>query len=133
MSTVFTEIIEGRVPAHVVAEDSCHIAFLDIYPAVFGHTLVVPKKETGYFFDLSDEEMASLIVFAKRVGGALEDVVVCRRVALLVLGLEVPHVHVHLLPVDREGDLVFGVARGRACDGDLGCLARRVRRAFLSC
>lgn len=105
MSTIFTKIIERTIPAHIIAEDTHHIAILDLYPKVAGHTLVIPKKEVDYLFDLSDVEIALLFQFAKKVAKKIKAVVPCERIALSVVGLEVPHVHVHLLPIDSESDV----------------------------
>lgn len=107
MASVFSRIIAGEIPCYKVAEDDRHFAFLDINPLHEGHTLVVPKKETDYIFDLSDEEYAALTLFAKRVARAAEKAVPCRRVAVAVIGMEVPHAHIHLIPIDSESDVDF--------------------------
>lgn len=108
MPSIFTRIINGEIPAHVVAETADFIAFLDVRPMVEGHTLCVPKREVDQYFDLSEEEIAALAVFSRRVARALKQVVTCKRIAVGVLGLEVPHAHVHLVPVSSEGDFRFG-------------------------
>ena len=105
MSTIFTKIIDGEVPSYKVGEDELHYAFLDINPLVEGHTLVVPKREIDYIFDLTDRELADLMVFAKKVAVKLKSAIKCERVAVMVLGMEVPHAHIHLLPINREGDI----------------------------
>ncbi len=107
MASIFSRIIAGEIPSYKVAEDDAHYAFLDINPLSEGHTLVVPKRETDYIFDLSDEEYAALQLFAKRVAAAVEKSVDCRRIAVAVIGLEVPHAHIHLVPIRTEGDLDF--------------------------
>ncbi len=107
MATIFTRIINGEIPSYKIAEDDKHYAFLDINPVVKGHTLVVPKKENDYLFNLSDEEIADLIVFAKKVAKKLESKIECRRIAVTVIGLEVPHAHIHLLPINAESDIDF--------------------------
>lgn len=107
MASIFSRIIAGEIPSYRVAEDDRHYAFLDINPMAEGHTLVVPKKEVDYIFDLNDEEYAALQLFAKRVASALERAVPCRRIATAVLGLEVPHAHIHLVPINREADMDF--------------------------
>lgn len=132
MSTIFTQIIERTLPAHIVAEDEHHLAFLDIYPTLPGHTLVIPKKEIDYIFDLSDQEIAPLMHFAKKVGLALEKVVPCKRIALLVQGLEVPHVHIHLFPITQERDLRLGLPKKRASDDILAKIAKQIHNAFQS-
>lgn len=107
MPSIFSRIIAGEIPSYKVAEDEAHYAFLDINPVGEGHTLVVPKHEVDYIFDLSDEELAALNIFAKRVAKALKKTVPCRRVAVAVLGMEVPHTHIHLVPINKEGDMDF--------------------------
>lgn len=105
--TIFSKIIAGEIPCYKIAEDDRFFAFLDINPVNWGHTLVVPKKETDYIFDLSDEELASMMVFAKKVARAIKDAMPCRKVGVTVLGLEVPHAHIHLVPLKTEGDMNF--------------------------
>ena len=107
MATIFTKIINGEIPSYKIAEDDKHYAFLDINPVVKGHTLVVPKKETDYLFKLEDDELAELIVFAKSVARKLESKIACKRIAVTVIGLEVPHAHIHLLPITQESDIDF--------------------------
>ena len=104
MATIFTKIINGEIPCYKIAEDENHFAFLDIRPVVKGHTLVVPKKEIDYIFDLDDETLSGMMLFAKKVSEALQQVVPCKRIALMVLGLEVPHAHIHLLPIQNEAE-----------------------------
>lgn len=108
MSSIFTKIIQGEIPAHKVAETDEFIAFLDVRPMKEGHALCVPKREVDYYFDLTDEELTGLTLFSKAVARAIKQVVDCKRVAVGVLGLEVPHAHVHLVPVTSEGDFRFG-------------------------
>jgi len=105
--TVFSKIIAGEIPSYKVAEDDRYYAFLDINPLVKGHTLVVPKKETDYIFDLDDETLADMMVFAKRVAKAIKEAVPCKRVGVTVIGLEVPHAHIHLIPISKESDIYF--------------------------
>jgi len=104
MATIFTKIINGEIPCYKIAEDENFFAFLDIRPVVKGHTLVVPKKEVDYIFDLDDVTLAEMTLFAKKVSKALQQVVPCQRIALMVLGLEVPHAHIHLLPIQNEAE-----------------------------
>ncbi len=108
MSTIFSKIVAGDIPCHKVAETEDFLAFLDIRPMMEGHTLCIPKREVDYYFDLSDEEIIGLNLFAKRVAMAIKSSIPCRRVAVGVLGLEVPHAHVHLVPVSEMGDFRFG-------------------------
>ena len=105
MATIFSKIIAGDIPSYKVAEDAHHFAFLDINPMAEGHTLVVPKEETDYIFDLDDERLSGLILFARKVGKAIEKAIPCQRVGLMVIGLEVPHAHIHLIPIQKEGDM----------------------------
>lgn len=107
MASIFSRIIAGEIPSYKVAEDDSHYAFLDINPMAEGHTLVVPKHEVDYIFDLPDEEYAALQLFAKRVAEALRKSVPCKRVATAVLGMEVPHAHIHLVPITTEADMDF--------------------------
>lgn len=105
--TVFSRIINGEIPCYKIAENDKFFAFLDINPVNWGHTLVVPKREEDYIFDLSNEELSEMIVFAKRVAKAIKAAMPCRKVGVTVLGLEVPHAHIHLVPLKNEGDMDF--------------------------
>lgn len=105
--TIFSKIIAGEIPCYKVAEDDRFFAFLDINPVAWGHTLVVPKQEIDYIFDLDDELLGDMMRFAKRVAKAIRDVMPCRKVGMAVLGLEVPHAHIHLVPLKNEGDMDF--------------------------
>lgn len=107
MPSIFSRIVAGEIPSYKVAEDVAHYAFLDINPMAPGHTLVIPKREEDYIFDLSDEEYAALQLFAKRVAKAQKAALPCKRVAVAVLGMEVPHAHIHLVPINSEADLDF--------------------------
>lgn len=105
--TIFSKIIAGEIPSYKCAENDKFYAFLDINPLAQGHTLVVPKHEVDYIFDLSDEELADMVVFAKRVALAIQSAYPCRKVGMAVLGLEVNHAHIHLIPLQSEGDMDF--------------------------
>lgn len=105
--TIFSKIAAGEIPSYKVAEDDRYYAFLDINPLQWGHTLVIPKQETDYIFDLDDDTLAGLQVFAKRVAKAIKTAIPCRKVGQAVLGLEVPHAHIHLVPLQTEGDMDF--------------------------
>ena len=107
MATIFTRIVRGEIPSYKVAEDERFFAFLDINPLTKGHTLVVPKQETDYLFDLDDRTLADMIVFAKRIARKLKEKIECKKVAVVVLGLEVPHAHLHLIPIQDEKDVDF--------------------------
>ncbi|MCP9235965.1 HIT domain-containing protein [Lewinella sp. JB7] len=108
MASIFTRIIRGELPAYTVAETEDFIAFLDVRPMVEGHTLCVPKREVDYYYDLTDDELTALTLFTKRVAQGIKAAIPCERVANGVLGLEVPHVHVHLVPVSTTADFRFG-------------------------
>jgi histidine triad (HIT) family protein len=106
MASIFSKIVNGEIPAYKVAEDENYLAFLDIFPVTKGHTLVIPKKEVDYIFDLEDDLYAGLQVFAKKVATGLKKAIPCEKVGVLVLGLEVPHAHIHLIPMQNEADLL---------------------------
>ncbi|PPK85924.1 histidine triad (HIT) family protein [Neolewinella xylanilytica] len=108
MASIFTRIINRDIPGYIVAEDDRFIAFLDVRPMVEGHTLCVPKREVDYYYDLTDEELTGLTLFSKKVARGLKQAVPCKRIANGVLGLEVPHAHLHLVPIQQEGDFRFG-------------------------
>ena len=105
--TIFSKIVAGEIPSYKVAEDEHYYAFLDINPVAKGHTLVIPKREVNYLFDLTEQEYAGLWAFARKVAIALEQAVPCKRIGVAVLGMEVPHCHIHLVPLNTEGDLNF--------------------------
>lgn len=107
MATIFSRIVKGEIPSYKIAEDDKYYAFLDINPLAEGHTLVIPKIEVDYLFDLDDETLAGLTLFSKRVGKAIEKAIPCKRIGVAVLGLEVPHAHIHLVPLNRESDIDF--------------------------
>ncbi len=105
--TIFSRIIAGEIPCYKVAENDKFFAFLDINPVNWGHTLVVPKQETDYIFDIDDEQIGEMMIFAKKVAEAIKTAIPCRKVGMAVLGLEVPHAHIHLIPMQKEGDMNF--------------------------
>ncbi|MBQ6771585.1 MAG: HIT family protein [Bacteroidales bacterium] len=107
MASIFSRIVKGEIPSYKIAENDRFFAFLDINPVAKGHTLVIPKRETDYIFSLDDEELAGMMVFAKKVAMAIEKAVPCKRIAVAVIGLEVPHAHIHLIPITQEGDMDF--------------------------
>lgn len=107
MASIFTRIVNGEIPSYKVAESENFYAFLDISPLAQGHTLVIPKKETDYIFDIEDQEYKELFLFAKRVAAAIKKSISCKRVGVAVLGMEVPHAHIHLVPMQSEGDMDF--------------------------
>lgn len=107
MASLFSKIVAGEIPSYKIAEDEHYYAFLDINPVAKGHTLVIPKREEDYIFDLSNDELSGLMVFAKRVAAAIKAAIPCVKVGVAVLGLEVPHAHVHLIPINKESDMSF--------------------------
>ncbi|MEJ1241459.1 HIT family protein [Chryseolinea sp. T2] len=130
MASIFTKIIRREIPAHIVAEDEHCIAFLDINPLVLGHTLVVPKKEVDYIFDLDDASLTALHLFAKKVALGIEKVVPCERIGVSVIGLEVPHAHVHLIPMDSADDLNFTRPKLKPGQEELKSIAEQIKGAL---
>ncbi len=123
MASIFTRIVNREIPAHIVAEDERHLAFLDINPLVMGHTLVIPKKEVDYIYDLSDEELTALHLFAKKVAKAIEATVDCNRIGIAVIGLEVPHTHIHLIPINSMDDMNFSRPKLQPTQEELAAMA----------
>lgn len=130
MATIFTKIVAGEIPSYKVAEDDKFYAFLDINPLVKGHTLVVPKKEVDYIYDLSDEELAAMHVFAKHVALAIQKAFPCRKVGEAVIGLEVPHAHIHLIPIQNESDMLFSNPKLKLSDEEFKSIAERIHNAW---
>ena len=130
MATIFSRIIAGEIPCYKVAENEKFFAFLDINPLVKGHTLVVPKQEVDYIFDLSDEDLAAMHVFAKKVARAIEKAFPCKKVGEAVIGLEVPHAHIHLIPIQKESDMYFGGKKMEVTQDVLADTAAQIRNAF---
>ncbi|MFZ6037932.1 MAG: HIT family protein [Bacteroidota bacterium] len=127
MATIFTKIIEGEIPCYKIAEDERFFAFLDINPMSKGHTLVVPKQETDYIFDLDDTTLSEMIIFAKKIAKAVENAVPCKRVGLMVIGLEVPHAHIHLIPIEKEGDMNLANPRVKLTSLEFEEIAMNIR------
>jgi len=130
MPSIFTKIINREIPGHIVAENDSFIAFLDIVPLVMGHVLVVPKKEVDYIFDIDDDSLGAMNVFAKKVAHAIKSVVPCKRIGVAVIGLEVPHAHVHLIPMNTVGDLNFSRPKLNPSKEELAEVATRIRLAY---
>ncbi len=128
--TIFSKIAAGEIPSYKCAESEQFYAFLDINPLVKGHTLVIPKREVDYFFDLSDEEIAQMQVFAKHVAMAIKQAIPCRKVGEAVLGLEVPHAHIHLVPMQSEGDLSFQKKKLTLPPEEMQAIADSILAAF---
>jgi histidine triad (HIT) family protein len=130
MASIFTKIIYGEIPCYKVAESETCFAFLDINPLSKGHTLVVPKKEVNYIFDVEDELYSELMLFAKKVGKAIEKVVPCERIGVTVIGLEVPHAHVHLIPINSLSDMNFAKPKLNLSKDELAQLAEKIAAEF---
>ena len=128
--TIFSKIVAGEIPSYKCAEDDQFYAFLDINPLAKGHTLVIPKREVDYFFDLTDQEIADMQVFAKHVAVAIKQVLPCVKVGQAVLGLEVPHAHIHLVPMQSEGDLNFANPKLQLEPAEMQSIADSIRAAF---
>lgn len=130
MASIFSRIIAGEIPCHKVAESEHYLAFLDINPRAEGHTLVIPKEEVDYIFDLDSKTYDGLWAFARRVGAALEKAVPCQRVGIAVIGLEVPHTHIHLIPINRVGDINFERPPMQFSQEEFAAIAAKAAAAF---
>ena len=128
--TLFSKIIAGEIPSYKIAEDDRYYAFLDINPLTKGHTLVVPKVEDDYIFHLDDDTLGGLVLFAKRVAKAIEQAVPCTRIGVAVIGLEVPHTHIHLIPIRREADMNFANPKLQLPADEMEAIAARIRGNF---
>jgi histidine triad (HIT) family protein len=130
MASIFSRIASGELACHKVAETEQYLAFLDINPIAKGHTLVIPKREVDYIFDLSDEELAGLMLFAKKVARAIENVIPCSRIGMAVIGLEVPHTHIHLVPINDVYDIDFRKPKLRFSEEEFSKIAEKIRAGF---
>ena len=130
MASLFTKIINREIPGHIVAEDDRYIAFLDINPLVMGHTLAIPKKEVDYIFDLDDDTLTGLQLFCMKVAAAIRQSFPCDRVGVAVIGLEVPHTHVHLVPLNSMDDLTFTRPKLKPSKEELAAAAEKIRKAM---
>ena len=130
MASIFSRIAAGEIPSYKGAEDENHFAFLDINPVHPGHVLVIPKKEVDYIFDLSDDEYAALMLFAKRVAKAIKEAIPCRKVGVTVIGLDVPHTHVHLVPIDKGEDMNFCAPKLTLPEKEMAEIARNISDKF---
>lgn len=126
MDTLFTRIIKGEIPCYKIAENDRYFAFLDISPLAKGHTLVVPKVQNDYIFNLDDDTVAGMMVFAKKVALAIQENIPCQRIGVAVIGLEVPHAHIHLVPISKEGDLNFTNPRCKLSDEEFRQIAAKI-------
>ncbi|MDX1652663.1 MAG: HIT family protein [Brumimicrobium sp.] len=129
MASVFTKIINGEIPSYKVAENDDYLAFLDVNPLVKGHVLVVPKKEVDYIFDLSDNTLSGLMVFSKEIAKKMDKVLDCKRIGVTVIGLEVPHAHVHLIPINNVADMDFTKSKKSFSEEEMKETAKLIREA----
>lgn len=130
MASLFSKIINGEIPCHKIAEDDKFFAFLDVFPLVPGHVLVVPKKETDYIFDIEDADLAEMMVFAKHIATVLKAAIPCKRIGVAVIGLEVPHAHIHLVPMNSADDLNFTRPKLSPSSEELKQVAEKIRAKF---
>ena len=130
MATIFSKIVAGEIPSYKVAENDCFYAFLDINPLVKGHTLVIPKHEVDYIFDLEDEELAAMHLFAKSVAKAIEKAVPCKRIGVAVMGLEVPHAHIHLIPINKESDMIISNPKQKLSDEEFSKISESIKSVW---
>lgn len=128
MASIFSRIVAGEIPCHKIAEDDRFFAFLDINPLVEGHTLVIPKQEVDYIFDVDDASLADMILFAKKVAKGIQAAIPCKKVGLAVYGLEVPHAHIHLVPINKESDMFFGNEKMSVTQEQLATTADKIRK-----
>ena len=131
MASIFTKIIHGEIPSYKIAEDDYYYAFLDINPLTKGHTLVVPKKEIDYIFDLDDLTLGDMMVFSKKIAKAIQKVVPCKRIGVAVLGLEVPHAHIHLVPINGGNDIDFSKPKLKLTPEEFKEIAAKITAAYL--
>ncbi|MBB4035989.1 histidine triad (HIT) family protein [Dysgonomonas hofstadii] len=127
MASIFSRIAAGEIPSYKVAENDKFFAFLDINPMAKGHTLVIPKQEVDYIYDLDDATLAELNVFAKKVAKAIEKAVPCKRVGVMVLGMEVPHAHIHLIPINKESDMLLSNRKLKLEQAEFEAIAQKIR------
>lgn len=130
MASIFTRIINGEIPCYKIAETENYLAFLDVFPLVKGHTLVIPKKEIDYIFNIEDDLYTGLQLFAKKVAHAVEKAVPCKRIGVAVIGLEVPHAHIHLIPINTVGDINFSQPKLQLDKAEMEEIAAKIRAAF---
>ncbi|HLO57133.1 MAG TPA: HIT family protein [Bacteroidales bacterium] len=130
MATIFSRIVNGEIPSYKIAEDDRYYAFLDINPLAEGHTLVIPKQETDYLFDLEDNLLAGMMVFAKKIATAIDKVIPCKRVGVAVIGLEVPHAHIHLIPINNIHDTEFSRPKLKLTPEQFSAIAEKIKSAL---
>ena len=130
MATIFTKIINGEIPCHKIAEDENYLAFLDISPLVEGHALVIPKQEVDYYFNMDDELLAGLHIFSKKIAKAIQLAIPCKKIGTTVIGLEVPHAHLHLIPINNVSDMDFSKPKLSLSQDELKITAEKIRKAL---
>jgi len=128
MASIFTKIINGEIPSYKIAEDENYYAFLDISPLAKGHTLVVPKQEVDYIFNLDDDVLAGLHIFSKKVAKAIETIIPCERIGIAVIGLEVPHTHIHLIPINNVSDIDFSREKLTLSNEEMHDIAQKISK-----
>ncbi len=128
MASIFSKIVAGEIPCHKIAETENYLAFLDVFPLVKGHTLVIPKKEIDYIFDMEDDQLAGLNIFAKKVAKAVKQAIPCERIGVSVIGLEVPHTHIHLVPMNVMNDMNFTRAKMKIEEEEMKQIAENIRQ-----
>ena len=128
MASIFSRIVAGEIPCYKIAEDEHYFAFLDINPLTLGHTLVIPKKEVDYLFDLEDRDIAGIFVFAKKIAIAIRKAIPCKRIGCAVIGLEVPHAHIHLIPIQKESDMLFSRPKLSPASEEMEKIAAAIRK-----
>ena len=127
MASIFSKIIQGEIPCYKIAENDQFLAFLDVFPLVHGHILIVPKKETDYIFDIEDIELSAMMLFAKKIAKAQKAAVPCKRIGIAVIGLEVPHAHIHLVPMNTANDVNFTQVKIKPSSEELAEMAERIK------
>jgi len=130
MASIFSKIVAGEIPSYKIAEDEHFFAFLDIHPLMPGHTLVIPKKKTDYLFDIDDRELAAMIVFAKKIALALKTAIPCKRIGMAVVGMEVPHAHIHLIPINKETDMLFSKPKLNPTAEEMKAIAEKISNSL---
>jgi histidine triad (HIT) family protein len=128
MGSIFTRIVKGEIPCYKISENDNFLAFLDVFPLVKGHTLVIPKKETDYIFDIEDKDLGDMLVFSKKVANAIEKAISCKRIGVSVIGLEVPHAHIHLIPINNVSDMNFSKPKLNFPKEEMALIAEEIRK-----
>jgi histidine triad (HIT) family protein len=130
MASIFTRIVNGEIPCYKIAEDERFMAFLDVFPLVKGHTLVIPKKETDYIFDIESNDLGDLMIFSQKIAKALKTAVPCKRIGVAVIGLEVPHAHIHLVPMNTMNDINFTQPKLKVSDEEQKIIVEKIKSSL---